>query len=362
MKTVAIFSPNENAYSETFIQAHKRLPFKIKFYFNGWLPTFLESKGSISNYNVLSRIRKRLYPEFNFKEFSLFQSLKKERIDCVLAEYGPSACESLKVIKALNIPLIVHFHGFDATDNETLQNYKTVYKQVFLYASFIIVVSKKMFADIKSLGCPDDKIILNPYGPNESFYKLAPVYNKRRFVAIGRFVDKKAPYLTLMAFKMVLQKHPDTELIFGGDGPLLNTCKNLAKIWGLNHKVEFKGKLAQNEVMLLFENAIAFLQHSITDYGGDSEGTPVTILEASASKLPIISTRHAGIPDVVVEGMTGFLVDELDINSMANYMISLIESPDIVVKLGEQGRKYIKENFSLAMHLDKITSLINESC
>ena len=108
-KTLAIFSPVANAYSETFIQAHKQLPFKIKFYYDGMPPTKLEGEPDISSLGFFDKFRKRMFTNYNPVEFALLNSLKKEKVDCVLAEYGTTAAVILKIVKSLRLPMIVHF-------------------------------------------------------------------------------------------------------------------------------------------------------------------------------------------------------------------------------------------------------------
>src|SRR5438132_3366189 len=107
--------------------------------------------------------------------------------------------------------------------------------------------------------------------------------------------------------------------------------------------------------------ARCFVQHSIVAPSGDSEGTPVSILEAGATGLPVVSTRHAGIPDVVIEGETGFLVDEGDVHGMAEYMLRMIKEPELAGRMGAVAQKHIQENFSRARSLNRLWSII-ESC
>src|SRR5690348_5948176 len=117
-KVLAIFSPNQNVYSETFIQAHKNLPFEIRFYHSGNLPTQLEGRYMLDNFSRIEKFKKKIFRKFTEQEYGLYYSLKREGVACVLAEYGPTASDSLEVIKALNMPLVVHFHGYDASNND----------------------------------------------------------------------------------------------------------------------------------------------------------------------------------------------------------------------------------------------------
>ncbi len=361
MINLAIFSPNKNTYSETFIHAHKSLPFNIKYYYGGVIPTYLENEGYLSE-NRFSRVFYKIYykvaKKFDPREIALRNSLKKNKVQVILAEYGITAADTLHVIKSLNIPLIVHFHGYDASCKDILRHYAEKYKAVFNYAFAIIAVSEHMHRQLIVLGCPKEKLHLNHYGAHPDFSKVQPVYQKPQFISIGRFVDKKAPYLTILAFQKVLKKHPEAQLVMGGDGSLLNTCENLIKILGLEKSIRLKGILNKEEIITLFETSIAYVQHSIVAKNGDSEGTPVAIIEAQAAGLPVISTYHAGIPDIVVHQETGFLCKELDINMMSSHMIKLLDEPELAYKMGNNAKERIKRNFSLTSHLNKIEQLI----
>ena len=365
MNNLAILSPYENAYSETFIQAHRGLPFNIFFYCNGnhYVPAELAGTPRIiRRFNkVYFKLKSLVSKKLSRSEHSLKYLLKKKKIDCVLAEYGATAAASLQVIQSLHLPLIVHFHGFDASDKNVLLKYKKKYVEVFQYAKFVVAVSKKMSDDLISLGCPQNKIVLSTYGPNSDFFNVEPVFISKHFAAIGRVVDKKAPHLTIMAFAKVVKKYPEARLFFGGKGKLLSTCKDLVKELEIGEQVFFLGRLSRAEIVKLFTASLAFVQHSVTAASGDSEGTPVAILEASAAGLPVIATRHAGIPDVIEHGKTGYLVEEGDAEGMAEYMIELCENPEKGKIMGLNGKRNIGLNFTIEKHLHCLTGLINVS-
>lgn len=360
IKTLAIFSPSQNAYSETFIQSHKKLPFNIKYYYDGFLPSKLEGAKNLYEFNIYEKIKLKADTNFSFSGYALLKSLKKEKVDCVLAEYGPTGCESLHVIKFLGLPLIVQFFGYDATLHSTINQYKEKYKDVFDYAKYVVVVSTKMKEDLIKLGCPLEKIALSYCGPDNSFFKANPQFKASQFVSVGRFVDKKAPYLTLAAFKNVVVKFPEATLVMIGDGILLSTCKNLAKLWKIDKNVEFTGIKNPSEIFKIFEESIAFVQHSITADNGDSEGTPVAVLDAQAAGIPVISTRHAGIADVVLDNTTGLLVEEYDVDGMTLNMLRLLEEKCLAKKMGDAGRKRVSENFSIDKNLDELETIIRD--
>lgn len=360
-KTLAIFSPNQNAYSETFIQAHRNLPFNIKYYYGATIPSSLEGNDHILKLTFAERIKRKLLKGFTFAEKRLLFSLRKEKVDCVLAEYGTTAADSLKVIQYLKLPLVVYFHGFDASVKELVEQYAEKYRLVFEYASTIMVVSNQMKKALLELGCPKEKLVLNCYGPDNSFFKVQPTFKKPQFLSVGRFVNKKAPYLTIFSFRKVVDTNPDAKLIMVGEGELFNICKELTNLLNLKNNIEFKGVCSPDEIRGLLQESLAFVQHSVEAENGDSEGTPVAILEAQAAGLPVLSTYHAGIPDVVINNETGLLVEENDVDGMANNMLRILNENGLAAQLGEAGRKRIEENFTLRKHLKRLEITLNET-
>jgi colanic acid/amylovoran biosynthesis glycosyltransferase len=369
---IALLSPNESAYSETFIQAHKnRLKGEIKYYSGGYLPNHLESKGSILNGGHLLKrifvktsflIRKKLgLITFSIQEEALAKSFRREKIQVVFAEYGLTGCEVLPICKKLRLPLIIHFHGFDASVKSVLDEYKDRYRSMFEYASYIIVVSRPMANALIALGAPENKLVYNPCGPNNSFLEVSPDYSEKAFISVGRFVDKKAPYFSLLAFSKVLPKHPNAILYMAGDGPLLNTCMNLAKYLQIESNVKFLGVITPEQYREELSSVLAFVQHSITAENGDTEGNPVGIMEAQAAGVPVISTLHAGIPEVVIHGESGWLVEEGDVEGMAQSMLSLLSDSLLAEKFGKRGREIILEKFLMERHIETLNECIQAS-
>ncbi|WP_354694215.1 glycosyltransferase [Elongatibacter sediminis] len=291
---------------------------------------------------------------------SIAAFMRVHAVDVILAEFGIHGSNICPHARDLGIPLIVHFHGHDVHRNPMLEGFQGRYQAMFEYAFRLISVSHSMIEKLIEMGADPAKIVYNPYGPRRSFLEIRPDYRKT-LVAVGRFTDIKAPYLTLMAFRQALQEHPDASLVMGGCGELLETCKTLARTWKIEERVSFPGALRHEEVHELLENACGFVQHSVCPTYGDSEGTPVAILEAGAAGLPVVATRHAGIPDAVVEGVTGFLVDERDVDSMSKRMGCLLADVDKCRLMGRAAREHIQRNFSIDRHIGCLNELITQA-
>jgi colanic acid/amylovoran biosynthesis glycosyltransferase len=353
---LAIISTNRAKYSETFIRKHiEELPFDVILYSDGYFPSsFSLDKGK----SFTAIAPKKKWWQSSSPEKALIQSFKENKIDFVLAEYGPAGTEVMNVCMELNLPLIVHFHGYDAYRDDVLGTFGKKYTQLFQYAAAVIAVSKDMCAQLTKLGCPSDKLQFIPYGIDTELFKPAAENEQEFFISCGRFVNKKAPINTLKAFLHVVQTHNEAQLIMVGDGELLEESKEFVQTNNLVDHVTFKGALSQHEIAVLYRSALAFVQHSMLTVDNDSEGTPLAVLEASSSSIPIIATRHAGIRDCVDEKVTGLLVDEGDLVGMSANMIHLLEAKGEAKLMGQNGREKVLDNYKSAQYLDRLTQLL----
>lgn len=357
-KQIAIFSSAINAYSETFVQSHKNINANIHFYFDGSIPKQLENNGYIfTKPTLLQRLLKSDINTLKLK--ALKKSLILNRIDKVLVEFGTNAARVYKLLNEMGIPYVVIFHGYDAFVYKVIEENKIAYKEIFDSAQCIIAVSLLMKDELINLGCPENKIIHSPCGPNSKFAHVDPKFTEKSFLSVGRFVSKKAHYLTILAFNEVLKKHPDAKLYLAGDGELIEACLNIVNSLKIKKNVCFLGVIDIDQHIELLNKCYGYVQHSITALNGDKEGTPVSILEASLAGIPVISTRHSGIMDVIIEGKTGYLVDEFDIDMMANKMIAILDNRNLAMDLGQKGKTFIKEKFSLNHHITAIEKALN---
>jgi len=366
MGTLCVISPNQNAVSETFIQAHIEFLNGPKVVLNGDYPDYGFNNRQIRYFYGSKRWLKKLaklLPHYFYERLILPRALspasvhdyisgflRMHDVDVILAEYGFYGAQICPHARALRIPLIVHFHGHDAHRLPEVGPFRERYREMFKHAFRIISVSRFMSAQLAELGADPDRVVYNPYGPRDYFYDSKSDY-RSTFLAVGRFTDIKAPHLTLLAFKHVLEQFPDATLVMVGDGPLRETCISLARAWGIASKVSFPGALRHEQSLPLFGQACCFVQHSVTPSYGDAEGTPVAILEAGAAGLPVVSTRHAGIADVVLHGQTGFLVEERDVTAMSKHMETLLSDKALCRQLGSSARGHIRARFGLKRHL-----------
>jgi glycosyltransferase involved in cell wall biosynthesis len=366
-KILCVLSPRENAYSQTFVQAHKKyLPATIKSLYAKDYENFSDDNGPLVRPELAGRLSRALQRKLLKVDSQFFQQramakfLEDNKVDAILAEFGPTATLVMEACDQMNVPLIAHFHGFDAYRQKTLETFGRRYPQLFEIANAIVAVSRDMQAQLIKLGAPAEKVHYNSCGVEPSVFKGAdPLHSPPVFVAVGRFVNKKAPHLTVLAFKATLENCPDARLVMIGDGPLWEACRQITMSLGLSGAVELQGVRSQADVARTMQQARAFVQHSITTHDGDSEGTPVAVLEAGASGLPVVSTQHAGIKDAVIHEKTGFLVAEGDIARMAEHMTRLAKDPQLAAQLGKAGREWVSSEYSMEKSINTLWSIIN---
>jgi glycosyltransferase involved in cell wall biosynthesis len=179
-----------------------------------------------------------------------------------------------------------------------------------------------------------------------------------RVLAVGRLVEKKAPHLTIRAFAEVARRFPEARLDMIGDGPLMDRCRALVEEHGLATRVRLHGAQPSNVVARFMAEASLFVQHSVTAPNGDTEGFGISLIEAMASEVPLVVTRHNGFVEIVLDGETGLLVDEHDVSGMAEAMATLLGDTDRARAMGEAGRRRVLANFTHDHVRDRLRAIM----
>lgn len=276
----------------------------------------------------------------------------------MLAEYGPVGKTVLRHARSANARLYVHFHGYDATSYIRSPRRRRSFQNLFEQADGFIAPSQFIRDRLAEAGCPSERITVVPGGVDAREFEPSS-REPGHLLAVGRFVEKKAPLTTLKAFARASQKLNHLRLDFVGEGPLLEAAKKQATSDGIESKVRFHGALAHDGVRELMRSAELFLQHSVTARDGNTEGLPVAILEAMCSGVPVISTRHSGIPEAVVEGETGLLTDEHDVDGMAKAIVDFAcASRERMNTFSEAARQRALAEFSAERSLSELRSAI----
>jgi len=289
---------------------------------------------------------------------------RHERPDVVMAEFGFHAVRIMELVPATGLPLIVHFRGSDASARRYLQGLSRRYARLLLLATAVVVKSQPMRRAIQALAVRRPTplpVLVSPSGADASlFWGAQPAMAAPLFVAVGRFVAKKGPLQSLEAFARAAAAVPaPLRLVMVGDGRLLPAARRLAMQLGIEERVTFAGGRSPEWIADCLRCARGFIQHSLPGPDGDQEGSPVSVMEAQLSGLPVVATRHAGIPEVVLDGETGLLVEEGDVDAMAKAIALLGSDPNLAGRLGAAGRQRCLEAFTTAHHHQQLGELIS---
>lgn len=362
---ICITRSERYSYSETFIRdqlAGLSTLADIYPVHTGRLPERDEENKLLSPlpFWILHKLVKAITGKRNnyFGNYGLRKYLRENKIDVVLANFGLTGAHLAPVCKSLNIPLIVIFHGHDATDKKLVRTYENHYHNLFQDASGIVAVSADLKNKLITLGAPAEKIDVISCGVDIHKFNPSSETKEKIFLAVGRFVNKKGPLYTIRAFHEVWKKHPEARLIMAGAHTgLYKACKKLTDSLDMQDVISFPGIVDHAVISRLMRQAFAFVQHSVKATNGDTEGTPVGILEAAAAGLPVVSTIHGGIPEAVIHGTTGFLVPEGDVHAMAEYMIRLMEDEPRTMSMRKAARNHILAHYDQQKQIKKLYNL-----
>ena len=370
--TIAVFNQNFNKYTETFVAGRIRsLPFHVIPY-HGWpSPIHVENMENLigsepylqeAAYSI-AQLRNKSSAELDDER--IIARLIKDKVQLMLAEFGTMGARVVELSKASGIPLIVTFYGYDAWNAVALEENKELYPALFEHVACVLGVSMDICRQLEKLGCPKEKIQYLPcYVDIEQFKFVERSFESPRFLSVGRFCQTKAPQLTILAFSEVVKTIPEAHLTMIGadDGHgVLESCKSLTKALNIQDQVEFKGGCSSDEVYDEMSKASVFVQHSITTpETGDREGTPVAVMEALATGLPVVATHHAGIQEMIEHGVNGKLVNEFDYLRMAKEMIALVQNRDEMKRIGNEAALRLRTNPLVVGHIERLTEIIDK--
>ncbi|WP_158304260.1 methyltransferase domain-containing protein [Solidesulfovibrio magneticus] len=254
---------------------------------------------------------------------------------------------------------LTSFHGYDGSATFKVKS-ADIYENLFARSNVITTPSQFMKETLARHGCPVDKIVVHHYGKDTR--QFAPVSREKgrktvTLLSVARFVEKKGLAYALSAFAKA-QVGFDAQYRIIGYGPLEGELAELTRSLGLAGKVVFLGQLPGDAVLREMHAADVFVLTSVTAANGDEEGVPVSLIEAQAVGLPVVSSRHAGIPELVVHNETGFLAEEGNVEEIAGYMRALIKNSKLREAFSVNARARILCEFDAATLHDALAELL----
>jgi len=292
---------------------------------------------------------------------------KDKEFDIIHCHFGPNGNMGL-FLKDIGFKgeVATTFHGFDLS-SAIRQRGKKIYSHLFSYGDLFLPISDHWKKRLIQLGCPIEKIKVHHMGIDISrFDSRIRSDDKECFtiLTVGRLVEKKCHECAIKVVSRLVDHKINFQYLIAGEGPLKNKLESLVLELNIKDRVKFLGAVDQEDVIKLYQQADVFFLPSITGKDGDQEGIPVVLMEAMAMGLAIVSSKHSGIPELVQEGISGFLLDEGDIDGLADRLKYLMEQPEIRHRFGENGRCFVHKHYNinyLNSRLDDIFSDMDRS-
>jgi len=278
--------------------------------------------------------------------------------DIIHSHFGPNGIIGA-YLKEIGIPgkYLTNFHGYDVNSYPRIKGEDT-YKNLFKVGDIFFANTNFTKQRLIQLGCIDSKIIILPVGLNLDRYKFIDRERQRNqpltILSVGRLVEKKGHEYAIKAIKKIINLNKDIVYYIAGNGPMKKTLEKLIADLEITSYVKLLGAAEQNEVYDLYKKSDIFVLPSITASDGDCEGQALVIQEAQATGLPVISTFHNGIPEGLLDGVSGFLVNEKDVDALAERITYLIDHPEMRQKMGVEGRHFVESNYDIKLLNQKL--------
>ena len=292
--------------------------------------------------------------------------LGKQKYQIIHCHFGPNAFKGL-LLKKLGLfegKLVTTFHGYDITRYLQLSSAPNPYKPLFEQGDFFLPISKLWKDRLIELGCNEQKIGVHRMGIDCTKFSFTPRHlsqnGRIRIVTVARLVEKKGVEYGIEAMTKLSQRYDNIEYNIIGDGELRSQIQQSIEDNGVGNIVKLLGWKQQHEIIEILKDSHILLAPSVTAKDGDREGIPVVLIEAMAMGLPVISTQHSGIPELVENDVSGFLVPERDAGALADKLIYLIENSELWAEMGQAGRKCIEENYDINKLNYQLLSLYKE--
>jgi len=266
------------------------------------------------------------------------------RFDAIHCQFGPSGRFATLLRRAgiVEGPISTGFYGYDVTREPRLRG-RDLYRELFEDAAVLLPNSDHLASLLRDAGAPPAKIEVHRFGIDPAAFPQVDRSGRDpaapwRALAVGRLVEKKGFGDLLEALGRLRATEPQLHATIVGEGPLRGELEALARSLGIADRVRFAGWCTPAEVAAAMAEADLLVVPSVTAADGDMEGMPLVILEAMATGLPVVGTRHSGIPEIVLDGITGRIVPERDPAALAGAIASLAD-PSNRRELGEAGHR-----------------------
>lgn len=294
---------------------------------------------------------------FSIQRRAMRKIIEQVNPDVIHAHFGPMGVLVAPLAKQLKIPLIVSFHGYDASSLIKEKFWVKEYQRLNSIVKFVTVVSNDMKLRLERFY--PNKIKVVHVGKRLADYSfIFDINTIKNFLSVGRLTEKKGYFDLIKAFSSVLQEYPYLSLDIIGDGHLKNELQKFIITSNTNNRINLLGPVQHERLIEYYMNSDAFILTSKTAPNGDMEGIPTVLIEAQFLGLPVISTKHSGIPEVIPDENHVFLAEEGNIEQIKQCIIRLINTEETELKeIIKRGRLKVENEFNLHIEVKKLINL-----
>ncbi|MDT3778014.1 glycosyltransferase [Nitrospira sp. MA-1] len=298
--------------------------------------------------------------------YKIIPFLGKGPYDIIHCQFGTDGLQGLyiKQVAAPTAKVVTSFRGFDAS--KMVFECPDLYKTLFREGDLFLPVSQSLKNLIVQQGCDEGKIVVLPSGINCQNLTGSPkkVLQSERVhvMTIARLIEKKGIVYAIEAVNKIVKSGKSICYSIIGEGELRGDLEELIQERDLKEHVQLLGWKSHEEVIRLLQDAHILIAPSVTAKDGDQEGIPNAIKEAMAMGLPVIATQHSGIPELVEDGVSGYLVRERDADALADRLSYLLDHPGKWADMGRAGRGRVEKDYDMKTLNNRLVELYGQVC
>lgn len=284
--------------------------------------------------------------------------------DVFIAHFGPAGvtAEKLRELGVICGKIATIFHGIDISSREVLNHYTPEYQQLFRRGDLMLPISDLWAGRLQKMGCPREKIAVSRMGVDMTRFSPRPVKapaTPLEIISVARLTEKKGLHVAIEACRQLKEQGVAFRYRILGIGPWERRLRTLIEQYQLEDVVEMPGFKPSHEVKAMLDDADVFLLPSVTGADGDMEGIPVALMEAMAVGIPVVSTLHSGIPELVEADKSGWLVPENDARALAQRLAAFSQlDTDELAPVVKRAREKVEHDFNQQVINRELASLL----
>lgn len=284
--------------------------------------------------------------------------------DVFIAHFGPAGVTAAKLreLGVIRGKIATIFHGIDISSRDVLNHYTPEYQQLFRRGDLMLPISDLWAGRLQKMGCPREKIAVSRMGVDMTRLSPRPVKapaTPLEIISVARLTEKKGLHVAIEACRQLKEQGVAFRYRILGIGPWERRLRTLIEQYQLEDVVEMPGFKPSHEVKAILDDADVFLLPSVTGADGDMEGIPVALMEAMAVGIPVVSTLHSGIPELVEADKSGWLVPENDARALAQRLAAFSQlDTDELAPVIKRAREKVEHDFNQQVINRELASLL----